>query len=565
MSARRRSRPGAGRRPAPAPALAVLALLLFLLMVLPALPLAAPRAAAQEPAEGAREELGAVRFPVSCSPDVQEEFEGAVALLHHMMYREARGAFEAISARDRGCAMARWGIAMTLFQPLWPERPGRDALERGREEVRRAKELSPRTERERALIAATEAFYRDPARADWWTRIRRWAQAMERAYREHPDDIEIAAFYALSRLAAGQVAEDRMAWHEEAARVLRRIHEREPTHPGAIHYTIHANDVDARAGESLDIVGSYDRIAPSVPHALHMPTHIYVRLGEWPEVIRWNRRSADAALRRSEGDAATLHYVHAMDYLVYAHLQRAEDSAARAALEEARGRGPHQESFVTAYHLAAMPARLAVERRAWEEAASVEPRTPGYLAWDRYPWPEGLSWLARGLGAAETGDLEEARRAEARLGELRDRARAEGEETFARYIEVDRLVLTARIARAKGDAGTAVESARSAAELEETLEKNPVSPGALLPAHEALGDLLLDLGKPAAAIEAYRAGLETWPGRYNSLLGAARAARASGDEAAAREHYSALLEVVGDPESPRAGIREAREFLAGGG
>ncbi|HZD70568.1 MAG TPA: hypothetical protein VFA45_17240 [Actinomycetes bacterium] len=212
-----------------------------------------------------------------------------------------------------------------------------------------------------------------------------------------------------------------MTHHAEAAKVLLKVHERVPTHPGATHYTIHANDVTGRADQSLDIVRAYDEIAPSVPHALHMPTHIFVRLGAWPDVIEWNRKSAEAVLRFPAGERVSLHYPHAMDYLLYAHLQRGEDAKARAVLDATLERGKYENDFASAFHLAAMPARYAVERRAWDEAAAVPPRTPDYVPWDVYPWAEAASWFARGLGAARGGDAATARAAEARMAELRER------------------------------------------------------------------------------------------------------------------------------------------------
>lgn len=525
---------------------------------------AAPIAAAQHAAHKhtATNTLGAVHFPTSCSPEVQSDFNQAVALLHHMMYIESRRAFEGIAEKDPGCPMAHWGIAMTLFQPLWhPAAP--EALARGWQEVQKAKALGPASDRERALVAAVEAFYREPESTDWWARLSRWSDAMGQAYQSHPADYDIAALYALSELAAGQVAEDRMAHQARAASVLLRIYEKEPTHPGAIHYTIHANDVDTRADESLDIVRSYGNIAPSVPHALHMPTHIFVRLGSWPDVIEWNQKSAEAALRFPAGDAISLHYPHAMDYLLYAYLQRAEDKKARAVLDETLRREPYQADFASAFHLAAMPARYAVERRAWAEAAALAPRTPTYLEWDGYRWPEALTWFAKGLGAAHTGDLAGARTAVARMEALRDQAQTAGERDFARYIENDRQILTGYVAWAEGDAEGAVARLRGAVEAERAVQKHPVTPGGFLPANEALGDLLMELSRPNDALAAYEASLRTAPRRYNTTLGAARAARAASDRSKAEKYYAELLGLIGDEAAGRPGIAEAREFVAG--
>jgi tetratricopeptide (TPR) repeat protein len=505
------------------------------------------------------EALGTVDFQVSCTAASQPAFDRALGFLHHMMYEQARAGFQEIVATDPECAMAHWGVATTLFQPLWPTRPSADDLMRGWTEIQNAKETGPASERERHLVAATEAFYREPETADWWTRIERWAAAMEAAYRAQPEDPDIAALYALSRLALAPTADDRAPLHAEAETVLRGVYDQVPTHPGAVHYTIHANDATGRADRSLDIVKSYGEIAPEIAHALHMPSHIFVRLGDWPGVVEWNRRSADAALKHPAGDAVSHHYLHAADYLLYAFLQRGEDERAAAVLDEAMAQGNHQASFISAFHAAAMPARYAVERREWAEAAALEPRAPDYLPWDKALWAEGMTWLARGLGSVHTGDLEGAREAEARLAALRDQATAGGEKGFATYIEIDRLILAGWLAQAQDEAAEAVELIGSAAELEGTVEKHPVTPGALLPPYEALGDLLLDLGRPDEALAAYRASSEVWPGRFNTLLGAARAAAAGGDEAAAADYYAQLLEVA--KASDRPALSEAQQHL----
>ncbi len=484
--------------------------------------------------------IGEVDFGVACDESVQSDFDEALGMMHHMMYVASRSAFEEIIDSDPGCAMAYWGVATTLFQPLWGTRPSDEELHRGWELISKAIELAE-SPREQKLIASTADFFRDPETADFRTRMQRWADGVARAYKAYPDDANVASLYGLTLMSEAQFREDRDPLFDEAEAVLRRVFEKIPTHPGAIHYSIHATDVDGRAENALDMVEMYAHIAPHVPHALHMPSHIYVRLGDWPQVIDWNMQSADAALKYPVNGAESHHFIHAIDYLVYAYLQRGEDDKAEEAWKRVKRKDRHQGTFVSAFHFAAIPARLAVERRDWERAASLEPRSLDYLPWDASPWAEALTWYARGLGAVHTGDMSGAAQAEQRLGELRDVARDRGDDNMVVYIETDRLVLAGRIALANGRADRAVELTREAVRLETTVEKHPVTPGALQPPREALGNLFMDLGRHEEALAAYEASNEIWPGRLNTLMGAAVAARLNGSEDAARSFFAKLL------------------------
>ena len=503
--------------------------------------------------------IGAVNFRVDCDDGVVEDFDRALAMLHHMMYEQARGQFAAIAEADPDCAMAYWGVATTLFQPLWGTRPPEADLKRGWSKSKKAAERAE-SEREQALIKATAAFFRDPETADYATRQERWANAMKAAYEAEPDDEDIAALFALSRLALAQVADDPNPLHDKAEEVLRAVHARNSTHPGAIHYLIHSDDIDGRAERNLEIVETYGEIAPNVAHALHMPSHIHVRLGNWPEVIEWNRRSAQAALEHPAGDHVSLHYPHAQDYMVYAHLQRGEDGAAGRELEATFEHGEMQHHPGVAFPVAAMPARIAVEQRDWARAAELPVREPDYLPWDEPMglWAESLTWLARGLGAVHTGDSDGAEKARSRIAELRQTALERGERRFADYIHIEELILAGWIAKAEGEAEKAVALVREAAEVEARVEKHPITPGALLPPNEALGDLLVELGRPEDALAAYRASDAIWPGRYNTLLGAGRAAELAGDDRAAKQWYARLVEVA--PDSERPTIEQAREL-----
>ncbi len=524
--------------------------------------LGASSALAQEGQQHATDgALGVVVFPISCAPAVQAEFKRGVALLHHMMYVEARSTFQDIARTDPGCSMAHWGVAMTLFQPLWPTRPGPEELTRGWEAIQRAKERAPGNDREKGYIAAVEDFYREPESTDYWARIRRFEQGMEKLHESYGDDREAAAFYALSHLATAPQSSDRLAHHAKSAKILLNNYEAEPTHPGALHYTIHANDIEGRQRETLDVVQGYDDIAPSVPHALHMPTHIFVRLGDWGEVIRWNEKSADAALNFPAGDATSHHYPHALDYLIYAHLQRGDDNRAKEILEALDSRDNYQQTFISAYHLAAIPARYLVEQRQWAEAAAIPERTPRSFPWQLFPWPEATNQFARGLGAARSGDLAGARRAAARLATLRETAETAGEEYFAQQIEIGRMAVAAWLAHAEGKDDEALRLMRSSAALEESTEKHPVTPAAIQPAYELLGDLLLELERHTDSLDAYKASLKAWPRRFNSLLGAARAAAGAGDRVQAASYYSKLLQLASEASSDRPALGEAAAYL----
>ncbi|MEZ4586700.1 MAG: hypothetical protein R2909_09900 [Gemmatimonadales bacterium] len=505
--------------------------------------------------------LGAVDFPVSCSAAAQTGFDRAVALLHHMTYPEARAAFEEVARVDPRCAMAHWGIAMTLFQPLWPTRPGPAELRAGFDHVERALELAPPTERERRFVRAAEAFFADPVSTDYWLRIRRWEAAQDSLFAAFPNDVEAAVFYALAHLATGQTGQSARAHADRAGEILARLYDAHPSHPGVMHYLVHSNDVPGREGDSLQVARRYGEVAPRNPHALHMPTHIYTRRGEWTESVRGNLLAAEAALEQPvAGGWVWDEFPHAIEYLVYAYLQQGADDRARAAWERLRATPRLQPSFKTAFHLASIAARYALERRAWEEARAIEPRQPAGLDWDRFAWPEAIARFARGLGAVRLGRLDETRATLATLRELEDRTTGSGEERFARNIRVLRLELTGWLAHAEGRSDSAAAMLRQAAELESSTPKHAVTPGPTLPADEQLGDLLTELHLPGEALDAYRRSLERYPRRFNSLLGAARAARALGDVLEARRYYRELLD-AGDGGSRTAVFEEAWAVL----
>lgn len=508
----------------------------------------------------ATERLGILDFHVSCTETARPAFNRALALLHHMTYPQAREAFQRVSAIDPACAMAHWGVAMTLFQPLWPTRPGPAALARGWEAVQTAERLGPRTERERLFVAQASAFFRDPSSTDYWLRIARWGAAAAAAHATLPDDDELAAFHALALLATAPADTAVRARADEAAGILLGVYGRNPDHPGALHYLVHANDVTGRERQSPEVTDRYAGAAPRNPHALHMPTHIYTRTGDWPRVVSGNRLAADAALEYPAGERGEFvwdEFPHAVEYLVYGLLQQGRDDLAAAEAARLRAVPSLEPSFKTAFHLSAIPARAALERRAWAEAAALVPREPETLDWDRFAWPEAISQFARGLGAVHLGRAADAYAASLRLDALEQATRAAGETLFARNIQVLRLELAAWRAHAEGRTAASVGLMQEAASLEAATPKHAVTPGPILPADELLGDLLMEQGQPAAALAAYQRSLDQYPNRFNGLLGLARAAAATGDGTLAARSYAALLAVAPDLRRPDV-AKEAR-------
>jgi tetratricopeptide (TPR) repeat protein len=510
------------------------------------------------------EPLGFVDFSTSCDAAVRDDFNRGLALFHHMTYPVARSTFERVTERDPDCAMGYWGAAMTLFQPLWPTRPGAAELEKGWALMQEARRRGSGTDREEMFVRAAEAFFDPSLDPDYWARIERWAAATTELYEAFPDDLEVRSFFALTQLATASRFGAAADHHSRAQEVLATVLREEPTHPGAIHYTIHANDFAGRQDQALDVVRSYGEIAPQNPHALHMPSHIFVRLGEWDEVVRWNLRAAEAALAQRVGPSNEFvwdEYPHAVEYLAYAYLQQGRDDEAEGVIREINLKPDLEPSFKTAFHLASTASRFVLERKDWSAAAELPVRSPTWVNWDRYTWPEAIAWFTRGLGAAHIGDAGGVAQSLARLEALSARATEAGEGPFASEIDVLLFQLMAWKAHHDGQPDSALDLLARAIELDEATPKNPVTPGAQLPAMEMLGELYLELDDPRRAWEAFEQSDAVAPGRFNTILGMARSAAAIGDEARAQEHYSRLAELAWYGSS-RDGVLEAERFLA---
>ncbi len=512
---------------------------------------------------GDARELGTVTFPISCSPAASTHFERAVAMLHSFWYEEAEKAFRAITESDPSCAMGYWGIAMSGWYPLWYP-PSESTLRNGLEAIERAKAIGSKTQRETDYIGAIEAFYRDWDKLDHRTRSVAYERAMEQLHQHYPDDREAAVFYALALNATALPTDKTYANTLRAAALLEKVFAEQPNHPGVAHYLIHSYDYPPLADKGLSAARSYAKIAPAVPHALHMPSHIFTRLGLWRESIDSNRGSATAAqayIAQTAGDGVVWDQaLHAMDYLAYGYLQTAQDTAADQVLDQLKSfRKATPESLPAAYALAAIPARLALERRDWRQAAAVS-APPVSFPWERFPWAEAMLSFTQGLGAAKTGDTARARKEVDRLGSLREKLVQAKNGYWADQVEVQRRSVSAMVAQAEGRNDEAVGLMRSAADLEATMEKHPVTPAPVVPARELLGDLLLETGQPAQALIEYETSLATEPNRFRSFVGAARAAEVLGDVAKARDYYKKVVALSVRADSGRPEVQRAQSF-----
>jgi tetratricopeptide (TPR) repeat protein len=500
----------------------------------------------------AQPQLGTVDFPNSCSPAVQETFLRGVAMLHSFWFAEGEKTFRDVLAKDPSCAIATWGIAALLMSnplagagssPQWAQR-AQAALDEGRK-------IGAKTPRERDYIEAVAAYYDDWASRPERTRQLNRAKAFEALAAKYPGDDEAQIFYALYLAGTQSQADQTYTAYLTAAATLEKQFAKHPDHPGVAHYLIHSYDAPPIAAKGLTAARRYAGIAPSAPHALHMPSHIFTRVGSWTESVATNERAAAAAKRDNDADEQA----HAMDYMVYAYLQLGRDADAKRVVDDAaRVTGMTPVRFAAPYAYAAMPARYAIERGDWKTASVLEAKTTPYL------FPESLTHFARGIGAARAGDVAFAEKSAQELARLRDALKAAKNEYWATEVEVSRLGVAAWTALAQGKRDDALALMRSAADAEDKNEKHIVTPGRIVPARELLAQMLLELKRPADALKEFEASHLREPDRFGGLVGAAQAALQSGDKAKARRYYARLVDVAG--QSQRAELAQARTYLA---
>lgn len=515
------------------------------------------------------DEPGRVNFQTTCSPAAQATFEQGVAWLHSFEYQRAEKTFNEAAAADPSCAIAYWGLAMSNYHPLWAS-PTPAELERGRAAVTKAEAATAKSERERDYVAAIATFYGDSDTLDHKTRALAYNSAMADLHKRYPADDEAAVFYALSQIAAGTIDKDpNFTRQKDAAAILNRVLKDEPDHPGVAHYLIHSFDYPALAELALPAAHRYAGIAPASAHAQHMPSHIFTRLGRWDESIRSNLAAESAALEfaKSSGMAGAWdQQLHAMDYLAYAYLQEGRDSDAQKVLEDLVAmHRVDPPSPTAAYAATAIPSRVLLERRRWKEAAEFElpAATAGLIALSNHKWSLANIEFAKAIGAARSGDVRLAKEQSAKLTALEHSLAIQpGDYDWRTQISIERQIADAWVAFTAGKKDEAVALMRAVADLDDATEKHPVTPGAILPAREQLGELLLEEGLAKDALAAYEASLKRAPRRLSGLYGAARSAKLSGDASKASQYYAELVDLTKASDGARAEVKEARAETA---
>jgi hypothetical protein len=523
----------------------------------------ATRGTTQEHQHGNGEKVGEVHFATSCNEPAPSDFNRAVALLHSFQFSRAIEGFNAVLREDPTCAIAYWGIALSDWSnPFEPGQKDKGQLQLGRQSVERGKELGARTDRERAYLAAVGKLYGDFESTPQQVRLLAYRDAMGNVAAKYPEDHEAQIFYALALAVAEDPRDKTYADRLQAGTILEKLFAEEPTHPGLAHYIIHAYDVPALAGRALVAAERYAEIAPDAPHALHMPSHTFTRLGYWQESINSNVAAAAAARRQGQ----TAEELHASDYETYAYLQTGQDEAAARivnALPEMASRfdpkalligaGPPSAGY---FALAAIPARYAMERQDWQQAESLA------LSETPFPYTDAMTWFARGLGAARLGHSAAADEAATALRQIHERLSNANELYWAQQVEIQATAVSAWSALAAGKHEEALRQMELAANMEDGTERSVVTPGPLSPARELLGEMLLEMNKPTKALEQFEATLKKEPRRFRALYGAAHAAQLSGSKDLSQKYFGELLTVCAHSDQPgRSEIKEAREAV----
>jgi hypothetical protein len=505
--------------------------------------------------------LGKVHFKVECNEAAQREFDLAMAYYHSFAWAFIDAPLQRVLKADPQCGMAHWArVLASLDNPFgWPGSVSAKTLAEGPAGLEAARSAGLKSQRERDYVDALALFFKDSDKLNHRTRAQAFETALEQVAQRYPDDSEASILYALVLSANFDPADKKYTNQLKAAGILEPLFKRQPEHPGVAHYLIHSYDYPPIAQQGVEAARRYSRIAADAPHALHMPSHIYTRVGAWRESVEANTASARA-------DAAQgFNSLHALDYMAYAHLQLGQEGAARKAMQDAFAIAKKADHFASAYAYAAIPARIALERGAFAEAAALElnPARDAY-PWNKYPQAEAVNAFARGVGAGGVKDAARARAEAQRLQGLRDAAMALKINYWAEQIAIQSEVVLALASIAEGQSAAGIEQLHKAAAREDATEKHVVTPGPILPAREVLAGALLDAGKPAEALREYEAVLAKEPNRFRATAGAAMAAQRSGDKAKARQFHAKVLELAAAADAERPEVAQAKRYLAGG-
>jgi len=487
--------------------------------------------------------FGTVKFLFSGEGKIKDDFNLAIALLHSFEYDEAEKAFAKVIDEDPGCAMAYWGVAMCNYHPLWTPPTGAE-LKKGAKAIEVARSITTKTKRETEYIDAVSAFYKDWDKVDHHTRCLDFEKGMEKVHSDYPDDKEAAIFYALALDAAADPADQSFANQKKAGKILFDLYPGEPEHPGIAHYIIHTYDYPGLATAALPMARKYASIAPSSAHALHMPSHIFTRLGLWDECIKSNLVSVSAAKCYAPAAGITGHWdeeLHGLDYLVYAYLQKGQNKLAKEQCDYlGKITDVYPINFKDAYAFAAIPSRYVLENKQWNEATQLKMQ-PVNFPWKNFPWQEAIVHFTRLMGDVHTNRLDSANAELAALNSNHDSLVKQKDAYKANQVQIQIKTSEAWIALKQGKTDEALAIMKTAADMEDKTEKHPVTPCEVLPARELLGDMLLEMNKPAEALDAYEADLRKNPNRFNGVYGAGIAAEKSGDKTKAKSYYRQLL------------------------
>ncbi len=508
-------------------------------------------------------QFGQVSFATSCGEDLKQEFNLAIALLHSFEYDEAEKVFAKVIDKNPACAMAWWGVAMSNFHPLWAP-PTQPELQKGAKAISIAQSLTKKSKEESAYIEALALFYKDIDKADHLTRCRSFEQAMEKIHAANPKDIEAATLYALSLDGAADPADKTYARQKKAGDILMALYPNQPYHPGVVHYIIHSYDYPELASQALTAARKYASIAPSSAHAQHMPSHIFTRLGLWDECISSNLVATAAAKCYAENTGIKGHWdeeLHGLDYLEYAYLQQGNNKLAKEQYDYLNAiKEVHPVNFKVAYAFASIPARYVLENKLWKEAANL-PLHDGTVDWQKYPWQKAIVDFARLLGAVHTNNTPAATAALKELQTSYDTLVAQKDSYKANQVKIQLTAGEAWIMFKKGNNDQAIQLMTAAAAMEDKTQKHPVTPGEVIPAKELLGDMLLQMNRPAEALAVYEADLQTHPNRFNALYNAGLAAEAAKNPQKATAFYKQLTVIAKDAVAERPELIQAKAFL----